>query len=1247
MKLSTRDIVVNTGTKTAELGSHKGGARQLLREMAADLIKNDGTVKSGYLKLTVSGNEVTIKSNHVGSGATAATDLVKKLVQDAYGADASAALARYLEGKGKDKVGTLSFVKLIKELEVDTSSLRRDSLDTKLQAAKGLDRGELNVAGLRSSFTIAKEAADRLGVDAYNPPVDGSALADSWHQGLEALYGQGQVRRLGAQGAEGTAFEVQANGQSMIYKGFTEAVELSSQREDRSRLGDTGLAYSRGLLNAAHIVTPSDYVLGVAQFREAPSRLLKVPADRIKDLAKAAAAGQIPEGLQLYGVLMPKASGRSLDQHPGRFSDLQVQKIAQGLYAGLSELGAHRAVHNDIKLHNAVFDAETGGLKIIDFGTLNKLSKKGGPDGGPAMALGGIGTPGYQIPWKDGKTPFGPEADRYSFGITMLATIVKDDVQRRDDEPQPFDRLADALGRFKRGAERPEQLLDDVLSAIKEKEPDLHDRLQTHLKERPQFRDFMQKVFASSLPGNAGNLVWSDLATHPFMDARHAERSSALAEAVDRKNLRNQLQAMAQERCPLEPPSPDWNPLGSSAFEATFEAQRQQLIEDVMAQGLDKGASDVKSLVEDRAEEWISRAMYDAMFALNKDGKRPVEALVDRLTQSLGLPDGALKSQLTAQALDEGRAKLQTKTVHDSKASLVSNVLNALRPHLLRSLAEHIASSAAQPFTLKIQSGNDPLLFEGHLNFIEDLKKDLFSRSGSEGLFKGIDLKNVRAQLGGALISELVRVSQEGDAGGPNRAAIALNLLGGISAVYDALRDEDRLSLLNLRRAQGLASDNGTSVSMISAELVSLRVRQLQEQHGISEVQALQRLPAEAPDVVRQMNDAGRFAEHKIFGQQSAQAEDEIPGWLRNRITLADFRERAQQLVNDGEVSGNEVQRFLTAGVRDMTANMFREALRQAGRPPCEFAVLSLGSAARGEVSPFSDLEFAILLPRDASEADYDWFKKLSESVKNQVYSLGENAGGASERNLGFHWDVGGLEPTEQPEKFVGSSQQLIANNLLSADPLGRTMFANTELLFGSDEVQDPNLKNSWNMVKGMHKGVEDFIREPGTLPGVPNSGDTKGKNLGRWMIGRGVSLAEDALKPLAKGQMHVKYLSRLPMMLAQGLALERGMVRDELGDATNSTHQRVNALVAQGSLSQQDADLILDLQDEVSLLRVKAHFNANGAESGEFLARDPDVAQSSNMLFVEPDSFDRIVSTTRQLIDRTKSYLQRPTARF
>ncbi len=516
MKVSAQQLHVDTASKTADLQGYKGGARAFLRAMAADLIKADGSVKSGYLKLKASGDEVSIKSNHIGGGATAATDLIKKLVEDAYGREATAALTQYLQGKGKAKIGTLSFVKLIKDLEADTSALRRNEIDTKLRRAEGLEDASLRTTHLKT-VALKPDIAILLGTDSPTASnEDSGPHEESWEKGLTMLFTDGDVKRLGS-GGEGTAYEVIDQGAPHIYKGYRNAIQVGFGPLG-AREGDIGAAYSRTLLRSPHLAAPSHYILGTGREGTQPEVVLKLPADRVKELVKATHQGDLPGGLRLFGVLMPKAEGSSLNLLPEPFSAQQTSHIAASMYKGLTEMASHRTIHNDIKPENVLMDPVSGAVKFIDFGGLQKLSKSATPDSPLWASKTSLAeTPAYRAPWVDGQVKFGPEVDRYAFGATMLAMALKEMPSEGPGETPDIQQLEHALAGFGRPPERPEELLKDVLERIKSKNQPLAERLQAHLDARPEFSDFLEKLFASSLPGDASERAWTNLETHPFL----------------------------------------------------------------------------------------------------------------------------------------------------------------------------------------------------------------------------------------------------------------------------------------------------------------------------------------------------------------------------------------------------------------------------------------------------------------------------------------------------------------------------------------------------------------------------------------------------------------------------------------------------------------------------------------------------------------------------------------------------------
>lgn len=59
------------------------------------------------------------------------------------------------------------------------------------------------------------------------------------------------------------------------------------------------------------------------------------------------------------------------------------------------------------------------------------------------------------------------------------------------------------------------------------------------------------------------------------------------------------------------------------------------------------------------------------------------------------------------------------------------------------------------------------------------------------------------------------------------------------------------------------------------------------------------------------------------------------------------------------------------------------------GEPPCDFEVIGFGSIARQEMTPYSDLEFGILLG-DHKAADVAYFEALTRAVQLKIVALGE-----------------------------------------------------------------------------------------------------------------------------------------------------------------------------------------------------------------------------------------------------------------
>jgi predicted nucleotidyltransferase len=70
---------------------------------------------------------------------------------------------------------------------------------------------------------------------------------------------------------------------------------------------------------------------------------------------------------------------------------------------------------------------------------------------------------------------------------------------------------------------------------------------------------------------------------------------------------------------------------------------------------------------------------------------------------------------------------------------------------------------------------------------------------------------------------------------------------------------------------------------------------------------------------------------------------------------------------------------------------LIKECESRLGKPPCDYAIIALGSVARMEATPFSDLEFAILYSDPAIGSDkINYFRVMSHFLHLKVINLGE-----------------------------------------------------------------------------------------------------------------------------------------------------------------------------------------------------------------------------------------------------------------
>ena len=166
-----------------------------------------------------------------------------------------------------------------------------------------------------------------------------------------------------------------------------------------------------------------------------------------------------------------------------------------------------------------------------------------------------------------------------------------------------------------------------------------------------------------------------------------------------------------------------------------------------------------------------------------------------------------------------------------------------------------------------------------------------------------------------------------------------------------------------------------------------------------------------------------------------------------DRNQVADLRERVKTRVDrlvrlrdepgssEGEYIGCTQELFedIAKEIKSLLSLFYQageEELKAAGiERPCTYAIMGLGSIALQQTTPYSDLEFAILMedaPDEATaEAWRTYFRKLTHLVHFRVINLGETVLPFSEYKIsldhlgrkGLNFDLGGKTPLGRKDK--------------------------------------------------------------------------------------------------------------------------------------------------------------------------------------------------------------------------------------
>ncbi|MEO1301042.1 MAG: ankyrin repeat domain-containing protein, partial [Bacteroidota bacterium] len=157
----------------------------------------------------------------------------------------------------------------------------------------------------------------------------------------------------------------------------------------------------------------------------------------------------------------------------------------------------------------------------------------------------------------------------------------------------------------------------------------------------------------------------------------------------------------------------------------------------------------------------------------------------------------------------------------------------------------------------------------------------------------------------------------------------------------------------------------------------------------------------------------------RVYAQVEA---EELETLLNQRSTPEE--ERANEAVYIQR--SKELFHDIATQVKAFLARLYLESEQELGPAPCKYTVMGLGSMALQQMTPYSDLEFAILIEECTNEvAARAYFKQLTHLVNFRVINLGETKIPNSKHGVnlehlikrGINLDLAGLTPLGRKDK--------------------------------------------------------------------------------------------------------------------------------------------------------------------------------------------------------------------------------------
>ena len=161
----------------------------------------------------------------------------------------------------------------------------------------------------------------------------------------------------------------------------------------------------------------------------------------------------------------------------------------------------------------------------------------------------------------------------------------------------------------------------------------------------------------------------------------------------------------------------------------------------------------------------------------------------------------------------------------------------------------------------------------------------------------------------------------------------------------------------------------------------------------------------------------------RTYAKQRVDALDAIIH--KEGMTKEEERKADEMFIKESEKLFGEI----TEGMQKFIARLYKECEQELGIPPCKYTVIGMGSMALQHITPYSDLELAIIMetPKDKATADRfrDYLRKLTHLFHFRIINLGETVvpvkryGVSLDHicHMGVQFDLGGKTPLNRIDR--------------------------------------------------------------------------------------------------------------------------------------------------------------------------------------------------------------------------------------